>query len=274
MKSELLRKYASIIDDLTEVIKRRKFPIYKLETEQNPEQISFEYKTISSQKTEQIKKQQKIYTPKKIGFNERNYTCNLCQNRLNGIRNFSIRGTYPILVLYYSGETNPNKDMFIKTKENQIFKTLEEANLFERMIQKAFGFSYTNFYYQEFPACNFSHQTSTDKDWFERTNSCTKLVNETIQKEKIRGTIFLGQSGVLFFGKKKAEKLLSEIFTQFELPSILLRSPASLVAIEKKKNQFEQLSQDFNKWKKEEIKVKTQILTQLNHYKERMGNMQ
>ena len=256
MKSKFLTEYIQIIEDLIQVIKKEKIPIRKLPEEKSPESIRLVWKTLINQ---QIKQTTPFVSIQKKIFSHRNYSCNLCEDRFSGIKDFYIQGKIHLLVLYYSGEINKEKKNFIKMKDKQIFRNEDEENLFEKMIQKSFGFSHRNFYYQEFPACNFNHQNSTEEDWKRRTKYCTKLVQETIKKEKIKGVIFLGNSGLLFFGEKKAKSLLKKIFNIFDLPAILLRSPASICSIEQKKKKYEKKSSEFQKWEQEEISIKNKF---------------
>ncbi|EQA43669.1 hypothetical protein LEP1GSC050_1271 [Leptospira broomii serovar Hurstbridge str. 5399] len=266
----LLQELKSILQDLRFLIKKEDFPIFRKRGEPDPQTMelvwkenwNFGYTSTESGVPTQTRGVQVRIPPKE---QDRNFSCKLCPERLSAVRHFIVRGRKKVLVLHYTGEFQPNKPSYAKTSPQRIFRTPEAENLFDRMIQKEFGFSMREFYYQEYPACLFSQDRSSELDWKRRVENCRVHVKETVQKEGIKGIILLGAAATLAFGKEEAAKLLGKT-VEFEpgIPMVILRSPEAILSSEQKRKEASPNSSEFLEAKKKEIEVKESVLSQLN----------
>ncbi len=265
--SGIMKELKGILQDLRFLIKKDEIPILRKQGEKDPENLDLVWKESitwnfpSEQKPVSIPGIQVRIPPKK---EDRNFSCRLCPERLSAIRHFIIRGRKKILVLHYTGETVSGKESYVKTSPLKIFRSTEAEDVFERMIQKVFGFSMKEFYYQEFPACLFSQDRSTEEDWKRRTQNCKTQVQETIQEEGIQGIILLGAAATLYFGKEDAAKQMGKTISfQEGVPLVVLRSPEAILVAEQKRKTSKPESSEFQEAKKKEIEVKESILNQL-----------
>ncbi|MCB1192851.1 MAG: hypothetical protein H7A23_26790 [Leptospiraceae bacterium] len=269
MKKLAIEKYSDILGDLKYLLINDLVPIYRLQNEEYPEKIQFFWRKQSPK----IASPELKVVPKPSVFSiEKNFVCKLCKNKLSGIRSFIKKGNKPVLVLHYSGEYRKGRKAISKTSSELIFRTEEENDVFNRMIQKVFGFSFREFFYQEYPACNFN-PNETDTNWEERMINCEEYVKETITKENIQAILMVGASAVLKYGKERAHELIGKT-TDFEvenskIPMIVLRSPEAVLSLEKKSKTFEKNknSDDYKKAKNEENSIKKQIIEELARFK-------
>lgn len=268
MKKTVLEQYSDILNDFFYLTKNESFPIYKFKQENHPDRIFLTW----NQKSKNIQeKKQNIIEKPNISKIEKNFICKLCKNKLSGIRSFIKLGNKPILVLHYSGEYRKGKQPISKTKSNLVFNTEEEDDLFERMVRKAFGHSSRDFFFQEYPACNFN--PNIEGDWAERLKNCEKFINETIVENSILAILMVGSSAILKFGKDKAHSLIGKtIYYEFldkQIPLIVLRSPKAVLALEAKTKKFEsdKRSIEYKNAKNEENSLKKQIIEELTRFK-------
>ncbi|WP_061221783.1 hypothetical protein [Leptospira weilii] len=280
MDKEILSELRRILGDLRFLIQKKQVPILKLSGEQPPETTELVWKEEiwlpSSQSHDLELEATGIQVRRAARTAERNFVCKLCSERISAVRNFIIKGRKPILVLHYMGEIVPGKPAFSKTSPDQIFRTKEAEELFGRMIQKQFGFSHKEFYYQEYPACIFAHSKSNATDWKVRTEKCEVQVKETIDSEKIKGIILLGTSAIAVYGKEKALEMMGRTLDFLPgVPMIVLRSPEAIVAIETKRKNFRGAkdSFEFETIKKEEISIKESILSQLSLFQNKLKDI-
>ncbi|WP_061222391.1 hypothetical protein [Leptospira weilii] len=280
MDKEILSALRRILGDLRFLIQKKQVPILKLSGEQPPETTELIWKEEiwlpSSQSHDLELEATGIQVRRTPRTAERNFVCKLCSERISAVRNFIIKGRKPILVLHYTGEIVSGKPAFSKTSPDQIFRTKEAEELFGRMIQKQFGFSHKEFYYQEYPACIFAHSKSNATDWKVRTEKCEVQVKETINTEKIKGIILLGTSAIAVYGKEKALEMMGRTLDFLPgVPMIVLRSPEAIAAVENKRKNFkgDKESFEFETIKKEEIAIKESILSQLSLFQNKLKDI-
>lgn len=268
-KPGVFQELKGILQDFKFLVQKGEFPIFRRQGEKDPQDLDLEWKdswnwsSIGSKKQKETSMPgiQMRIPPKK---EDRNFSCKLCPDRLSAVRHFIIRGRKKILVLHYTGETVSGKGSYVKTSPLKIFRTSEAEDVFDRMIQKVFGFTMKEFYFQEFPGCLFSQDRSGEEDWKRRTQNCKVQVQETIQEEGIQGIILLGAAATLLFGKEEALKQMGKTLEfQPGTPMVVLRSPEAILAAEQKRKSTKSDSSEFQEAKKKEIEVKESILSQL-----------
>lgn len=259
----LKEKFLEIIQDSSYLIKNNFIPISYFANEKKIDEFNFE---ISESK--KIEKE----NPKLNLTGEKNFLCKLCKNKLTAIKTFQHKGNIPVLILHYSGETRKKFPPFTKTKSNLIFKNENLEDLFDRLCKKAANKNMRDFYFQEFPACNFSPQNSEEIDWSNRVNLCKSHVIETLESNQIKLILFVGITAVLFYGKEKASeftgKILDVEFGGKKYSSMVLRSPEGILSLEEKRKNLENKknSSEYEKAKSEEDKVKKETLENFKEF--------
>lgn len=265
-----LAELKGILQDLRFLIQKREIPIRRKQGEPDPETMELSWKEDWNSMTGQpgntlstTESPSHTRTPPKNM--DRNFSCKLCPERLSAVRHFLVKGRKKVLVLHYTGEFQAGKPSYAKTSPQQIFRSPEAEELFDRLVRKQFGFSMREFYYQEYPACLFAPDRSSESDWKRRTENCKEQANETIRQEDIRGIILLGAAATLAFGKDQAAVLLGKT-TEFSpgIPMVVLRSPEAILAAEEKRKRTSSDDPGFLEAKKKEIEVKESVLSQLN----------
>lgn len=192
-----------------------------------------------------------------------NEKCKDCPDRLFAARNFKRQGSGKSLVLYYNARLDSNETPF--DKPGYIFSGPEDE-LFERMLSSV-GLSMTQMHFQQLPGCFFHSAGSSPEDWNARTMNCLRHVYDTIREEDIQSVVAVGTAAVLLFGEEEAKALAeSGSWTRFtyndaDLPCLVLRSPASLIALEKKRKQSTGEQKD--KIKQKEVQIKKAIVDSL-----------
>lgn len=271
METNVLNLYSEILRDAIELLSLDELPIYNLENEKKPEDFKLEWKL----KLSSIQIPQKpVLTAKDM---DRNFSCKLCPGKLTSIRGFFHKGTKPLLVLHYTGEYKKNAPGYAKSSPTRIFRTTEAEDVFDRLIQKVFGFSSKELFFQEYPACAFNHNTSTDAEWKQRIEFCESHVLNTIKENSIKGILVTGSAAVLKYGMEGALSLTGKIqkFSSYgiELPLMIVRSPEGILSLEKKSKGFEnnKSSDDYKKARKEENEVKQNIVSYLYSFKNELG---
>lgn len=201
-----------------------------------------------------------------------NFRCTLCSDRLFPLRKYYRSGTGKILVLHYSGEIKgkfPGRD----TSEKHIFTTPEEDDLFQRMI-RASGREMEEIHFQEYPACIFDPSGSDEEMWNFRCRNCLSFVESTIKNHQIELLILTGPAAIFLIGEEMALKHsrsgepLPLEFAGRTVSTVVIRSPAALLAYEKKRSKVlltdpEKKSDEYKNLVREEKQVKTSILNTL-----------
>ncbi|MDV6236979.1 hypothetical protein CH379_015215 [Leptospira ellisii] len=276
MDKRVLNDLTRVLGDFKFLIQKKQFPILQFSGEKPPETAELVWKEeewSSSSENDLKLESEGIQVRRPARAAERNFTCKLCGDRISAVRNFLVKGRKPILVLHYTGEIAPGRPAFTKTTPDQVFRTKDAEDLFDRMIRKQFGFGHREFYYQEYPACVFAHSKSNANDWKLRTEKCETQVKETIDSEKIRGIILLGTSAIAVYGKEKALEMMGRTLEFLPgIPMVVLRSPEAIAAVETKRKNFkgDKDSFEFETIKKEEVSIKESILSQLSLFQDKL----
>lgn len=233
----------TILETFTDILKETKFliqnqavSIFRFQDEQDPNDYVFPWKSKVPESIENQKKQQK--ENQRNNRDLVNFSCTLCQGKLSGVRQFLHKGRKPILVLHYSGATTAKEKLFTKTRPNQIFKDKLTEVSWDSIVKTVFGFSYEEFYYEEYPACTFSHTDSKELDWNTRLENCKVHVKETVEEFGIKAIVILGSSARLLFGPEKAKEQLGKVIEWDlegkKIPLLTTRSPEALVFLGEK----------------------------------------
>lgn len=232
----ILSRFTDILTEAKFLIQNKSVSIYRFQEEKDPNDFVFPWKSKVPESLEMQKKQQKESQRKNKDLV--NFSCTFCKGKLSGVRQFLHKGRKPVLILHYTGATNPKEKPFTKTKPNQIFKDKLTENSWGELVQKVFGFSFEEFFYQEYPACTFSHTDSKDTDWTERVENCKFHVKDTVEEYGIKMIVVLGSSAKLLFGADKAKELLGKQIhwdlSGLSIPIVTTRSPEALVFLGEK----------------------------------------
>lgn len=235
-QKSILTRFKDILTEAKFLLQNKAVSVYQFQEEQDPNDFVFLWKSKISESIEIQKKQQKENQRKNKDLV--NFSCTFCQGKLSGVRQFLHKGRKPILILHYTGATNPKEKPFTKTKPNQIFKDKLTENSWGELVKKVFGFSFEEFFYQEYPACTFSHIDSKDTDWTARVENCKFHVKDTVEEYGIKMIVVLGSSAKLLFGAEKAKELLGKQITWdlsgLSIPIVTTRSPEALVFLGEK----------------------------------------
>ncbi|HMW06964.1 MAG TPA: hypothetical protein PKC94_17885, partial [Leptospiraceae bacterium] len=206
-----------------------------------------------------------------------NIRCKLCPKKIAGIRNYIHKGNKPVLVLHYTGEFRKGQPSLSKTNPSLALRTRDSEDLFDRLIKKVFNFSSKEFFFQEYPACSFNHNTSTLADWKTRMEACDLHVKNTILANNIKGIILMGSAAVMRLGaeqaKEKTGKLEPLSFQEVEIPTLVIRSPEGVFSLEEKRKKLEhnKTSEGYKLAKKEEDEVKIGLVEHLTLFKNKIG---
>ncbi len=208
-----------------------------------------------------------------------NFSCTLCSNRLYPVRNFfhseykaSQNKKIPILILHYNAMIASTNSSNLKRdlSEKYIFGGEKEDKLFSRMLTKL-KCETDDFYYQEYPACHFDCNRSSDDDWITRTKNCMEHVSNTIKKFDIRKIIICGEAAIALFGERGAqEKFQNHSIFKYsigtaEIECIVLRSPAALLSLEKKRKEISDIENQKDILEKEK-RIKESMLVSLKTF--------
>ncbi len=269
----VLEKFLEILQDTKHVLQHSPIPFLQKEGERPIDHFYFKWSSIQASP----EKKSTHILPSVLGplSKEKNASCNLCPKKLSPIKNFFQKGNVPILVLHYTGEIKKGGNNFFK-KPNQIFRTLEAEDLFDRLVKKVFGCGIRDLYFQEFPACVFNYDNSLESDWKSRLDHCTTHVEDTIQKNGIKGVIITGSAAVLYYGNEKARELTGKIqtvsFGNVSIPLVVLRSPEGILGVEQKRKKLEinKTSKEFISIQKEETEMKINIVKYMQEFKNRI----
>lgn len=267
---KILNSLKEVLQEFSFIAKNESVPIYKLSTENDPVFYPFNWQPINV-KSRPVK--ERSNTIAGLKETEDNIICQLCPERISGIRSFLKIGRKPILVVHYTGEISSGKKIFIKKSSKQTFRTTETEDIFSRMLKKVFGWEFDDLYYQEFPGCVFNQNTSAKSDWERRVTNCKSHLEKSIIDYKIQGVIFTGNAALLYFGDM-VEKMTSSIseyeIKQKKIPMIVVRSPDAILAYENRRKKLTGDTEALEKSKLEEIQVKNSVIQQLTSFKERL----
>ncbi|WP_411822714.1 hypothetical protein [Leptospira sp. 'Mane'] len=263
-RKEIFNQLVDVIEETKYFLKKQSLPIFHLNHEPDPGDIHFPWKALTKKTSEQKAKE----TKEKQRTNREviNFPCALCTGKVSGIRNFFYRGRKPILVLHYSGAVSPKDKPFVKRSPSQIFREILTEKIWSSLIEKAFGFSYQEFFYQEYPACNFSNVNSKEEDWKTRIDTCKIHIQDNISDFDIQGIILLGSSARLVFGDKAKDFLGKTIHWEFgdkKIPVLTLRSPEALVFLDEKSKSVASEDSVLFQYAQEKQTLETQFLDQL-----------
>lgn len=173
-----------------------------------------------------------------------NFRCALCPDRMYPVRKFNREGRRPILVLYHSGSYGRGPARLDRSRET-IFGSPEEDDLFRRMLG-AVDLQLEELHYQEYPACHFNAVRSTAGDWKDRGDHCLSHVQDTIARSGIELLILTGPAAVILLGEERARALSADCGRAMiasaagdrEIPALVMRSPAALIALESKRKRL------------------------------------
>jgi hypothetical protein len=202
-----------------------------------------------------------------------NFRCTLCEDRMYPVRNFQRAGRRPVLVLYHSGSYGRGPARLDRSREF-IFGSAEEDELFGRMLG-AVQLELGELHYQEYPACHFNAVRSTADDWRDRGAHCMSHLHDTVEREKIRLLILTGPAAVILLGEGRARELSASCAQaqvsvgasgdEREIPALVMRSPAALLALEQKRRRLKAAGDEdgYREAVDEEKAVKNQVLAAL-----------
>ncbi|MCX7997793.1 MAG: hypothetical protein N3A69_02415 [Leptospiraceae bacterium] len=272
MQRAILEQYLEILKDLQFLIQNKDFAFIQKEGERSPESFHFEWVdfNIETQTKPKLKKILPVFAK------DRNALCSLCPDRQLPLKNFFQKGEFPVLVLHYTGEFRKGQKTFFKS-EKSILRSPEVEDILNRLLYKVFGKTLTQFYFQEYPACIFNHERSTEKDWENRVENCWTLVEKTVIEYQIQGIILTGSAAVLKYGLEKAKELTGKIqeisISSKKIPLIVLRSADAILALEQKRKRLEKNknSPEYKQAREEENKVKQSIVNYMTLFKERLN---
>jgi hypothetical protein len=269
----VLEKFLEILQDTKYIIQHSQIPFLQKEGERPVDHFYFKWSQVQSNPE---KKSTHVLPANLLPLSkEKNASCQLCPKRLSPIKSFFQKGNLPVLVLHYTGEIKPGGNNFFK-KPNQIFRTIEAEDLFDRLVKKVFNCTIRDLYFQEFPACVFNYDNSLESDWKSRLEHCTTHVEDTIQKNGIKGVIITGSAAVLYYGNEKAREFTGKIqtvaFGKASVPLVVLRSPEGILSIEQKRKKLEvnKSSKEFISVQKEEAEIKINIIKYMQEFKNRI----
>lgn len=200
-----------------------------------------------------------------------NARCTLCSDRLYPVRRYRRTGRKPILLLYYNGAFGGGKQKPDRS-DKQIFATAAEDDLFARMLSAA-GLAVDDLYYQEYTACHFNDSRSLPEEWNERAGHCLGHVADTIKEFDIRILLLTGPAAIFLLSEEKARQhaqsgeALRLPLADREIPALVLRSPAALLALEQRREKLKaagpEKEAEFQKTLGEEKQIKTAVLNSL-----------
>lgn len=206
-----------------------------------------------------------------------NFRCNICSDRMYPVRRFMREGRLPVLVAHHTGNFKPGP-VRRDQSDRFILGSMAEDDLFRRMLQ-AVKIKLEDFYYQEYLACHFDPERSVPADWNERGRNCLNHINDSIRRSGIRLLILTGPAAVLLLGEDKAHELAGSgemqvmPFEAGELPALVVRSPAALLALESRRKKLKDSGNkpEYDTILAREKKIKQRILVTLRTALQQVG---
>ncbi|MBW7859049.1 MAG: hypothetical protein H3C43_12330 [Leptonema sp. (in: Bacteria)] len=178
-----------------------------------------------------------------------NSECRLCPDRIYPVRRYLVEGSKPVLVLHHNYPLDEKSVPLPDRSDKQYFSTVEEDQLFDRML-KSVQINSNDLYYQEFVACHFD-QRSLAEDWNRRTNNCLVHLRNTVEKHQIRFLLVTGASALLLFGEQakrmadKSDIIDFQLTEKISISAMVIRSPASILFMERQRLKLEKSLQRF-----------------------------
>lgn len=167
-----------------------------------------------------------------------NFRCQLCPDRMYPVRIFRRTGRLPALILHFNG---PFGALHRRDRSREfVLGDPEEDDCLQRLLA-AVGLGIDAFHFQEFTACHFNARRSLEEDWNHRRDHCLSHVQATVEETGVELIIAMGAAAVILFGAARAQEMAansSKTSLQFgarTLPALCLRSPAALLALERKR---------------------------------------
>ena len=270
----LLAEFAELTGDLAVALQSEADEwVLRVHGEDRPEEIEFTY-TPPADKTDPREDTNAPDAAARAPTAPRTLTanaaCTLCADRTFPLRRFRRPGRLPVLVLHYSGPFRPGDSLRDRSAE-LLFGTPEEDGLYDRMLQ-ALELTRDDFHYLQYPGCVFNPERSLPEDWNRRCGNCLKHLNETVSTNGIRLLLLFGMSAVFLLSEEKARAMALTAETlpvpldAGELPALVLRSPAAVRALEKKRAGLVSKGRDdpdYQKAMEEEKRVKQSMLDAL-----------
>ncbi len=268
MNDPRIQEFGSIVQDLAAALSYREIPAAAFTGEDDPFMMEFVYRppAKSETKAEVIGAQPRP----PVHILTTNAACSLCSGKLFPVRNFFRSGRLPVLFLHYNGAYNSGARTRTDKSHQYIFGGAAEDAIFKKMTG-TLGLGPEDFYFQEYPACHFNPVRSLPEEWDERAKNCRIHIAETIKNSNIKHLVICGPSAIFAFGQEKARELAESgqkaqaEFGGHSLPAIVIRSPAALVSLEKKRAENKGRPEDpeYKKILKEEIQIKKATLEAL-----------
>lgn len=177
-----------------------------------------------------------------------NKACKLCSDRVYAVKEyFKLPKNHPqsILVVHYNGSLDP-KRLPRDHSDAFYFSSKEEDENFQRMIEK-FNLRLENLYFQEFLACHFSPY-STNEEWEVRKKNCMGFLEKHLEEYNIKKILLIGNAALLLLGEvaidiAKRSQIISLTIKNQVYPTIVLRSPSAILALEKKRKEYFEILQ-------------------------------
>ncbi len=193
-----------------------------------------------------------------------NFQCNLCKDKVYAVKNYFKKpeeNPYPILVLYYNASPD-SKKLPRDNSDKYYFSSKEEDELFERMLNKI-NLSLKNLYFQEFVACHFSPNSSSE-DWEQRAKNCYYLLEKNIEEFRIEKILLVGYAAILLLGKEaihlaKNSKIVPLNIKEKKIFTMVIRSPLALLTLEQKRKEYENALKKYPQEYNEYLKNKNQM---------------
>ena len=211
----------------------------------------------------------------------RNFSCESCQDRLFPVKQFFRVGKIPLLFLVSNGVLKSSKHSPLARDRslNLVFSNENENELFGRILS-SLSHKWSDFYFQEFPACYFNSNTSTMEDWKRRAQNCWKHVEHTITENKIKKLVLCGNAALAFLGIKEAKEKsqsMKSFLTPIEakktpghshpesIECLVIRSPSAILSLEKKRKEAKDKN-IHSELLSQEKEIKTNILSSLKSF--------
>ena len=203
----------------------------------------------------------------------RNFKCDMCSYRLYPVHNFlrlkknvSTRDAPATLILHYNGPLvsqprSGHAPSFRDNSSNYIFGSKEADQIFTHVLS-GFDCHLDDFYYQEYLACYFNPDRSTEADWEARALACQSQVEQTIQEHRIERLIVCASAAIVHLGKEKAlgylkqaESCLLSFGKIKDLPALIVCSPQSLAALARRRIESIEI-EERQRWLEKEREIK------------------
>ena len=206
-----------------------------------------------------------------------NFHCNLCKDKVYAVKNYFKKPEIhpsPILVLYYNASPD-SKKLPRDNSDKYYFSSKEEDELFERMLNKN-NLSLKSLYFQEFVACHFSPNSSSE-DWEQRAKNCYYLLEKNVEEFRIEKILLVGYAAILLLGKEaihlaKNSKIISLNIKEKQIPAMVIRSPLALLTLEQKRKEYENALKKYPQEYEEYLKNRNQLEVMIQEIQSLVSN--